>query len=147
MSKGEVECPLCREVFSVSLEGQSRCPGRDCGWSTANDLYRQSIRNHYAHTGRAIGAFSAFYGRFGGAKSYAEKILLIDQLIHSFHLEESTHAPVKSVASKLLEGSKTDVIRFLDNLSAVDPAEKDRWRNRLSQTIHRRLQDPAFGQE
>jgi hypothetical protein len=64
---------------------------------------------------------------------------LIDDLIHSFHREETTRAPVKSVASKLLEGNKTDVVRFLDQLSAIEPAEKRRWRRALSQTIHGRL--------
>lgn len=64
---------------------------------------------------------------------------MIDELIHSFHLEEATRAPVKSVASKLLEGNKTEVVRFLDRLSATDPDGKERWRRTLSQTIHARV--------
>ena len=62
---------------------------------------------------------------------------MIDQLIHSFHLDETSDAPVKSVASKLLEGNKTEVVRFLDLLSAIDPAEKARWRQAVSETLHR----------
>ena len=147
VSTGEVECPLCSQVFGISLTGQSRCSGQACDWSTTNHSYRESVRNHYAHTGRAIGAFAAFYRQYPAAKSYTDKILLIDQLVHSFHVEEATQTPVKSIASKLLAGNKTDVVRFLDQLSAVDPAEKDRWRRSLSQTIHGRLLNPAPDQE
>jgi len=142
VARGEVECPVCGEVFAVARRGASRCPGRGCTWSTSQGLYRESIRNHYAHTGRATEAFSAFHRRYPAARSYADRILLIDQLIHSFHIDEATQEPAKSVASKLLEGGKTEVVRFLDRLSAVDPAGKDRWRRSVSGTIHGRVLGP-----
>lgn len=142
VSKKEVDCPGCRQVFTVAPGGRSRCP-RDCGWFTTQQTYQESLRNHYAHTGRAIEAFAKFYRRYPAARSYQARILLIDELIHSFHLEEATQAPVKSAASKLLEGNKTDVVRFLDQLSAIDPNGKERWRRRLWQTIHGWMVDPS----
>ena len=138
----EVECPACGQVCSISREGTSRCPEHDCKWSTTWPVYQVSVRNHYAHTGRAIDAFSDFYSRYPAASSYQVKILLIDQLIHSFHLSESTQSATKSVASKLLEGNKTKVVRFLDELSALDSADKERWRQTVSKTIHRRVLKP-----
>jgi hypothetical protein len=77
-----------------------------------------------------------FHRRYPAARSYRDRILLIDELIHGFHVEEATRAPVKSAASKLLEGNKTEVVRFLDRLSAVDPDAKERWRRAVSRTIH-----------
>lgn len=142
VSRGEVDCPACRQVFAVAREGTSHCPGQGCGWSTTHRAYRESIRNHYAHTGRATEAFASFHRRYPAARSYADRILLIDQLIHSFHVEEATGTPAKSVASKLLEGNKTEVVRFLDRLSARDPGEKERWRRKASETIHGRLLRP-----
>jgi hypothetical protein len=142
VANSQVECPVCRQVFTVSDRGRSRCPKGDCDWFTTQRTYWQSVRNHYAHTGRAIEAFSSFHRRYPAARSYQARILLIDELIHSFHLEEATQAPVKSVASKLLEGNKTDVVRFLDQLSAIDPDGKERWRRGVSQTIHGRIVDP-----
>jgi hypothetical protein len=38
-----------------------------------------------------------------------------------------------------LEGNQTEVVRFLDRLSAVDAAGKERWRWKVSWTIHRRI--------
>jgi hypothetical protein len=142
VANSQVECPVCRQVFTVSDRGRSRCPKGDCDWFTTQRTYWQSVRNHYAHTGRAIEAFSSFHRRYPAARSYQARILLIDELIHSFHLEEATQAPVKSVASKLLEGNKTAVVRFLDQLSAIDPDGKERWRRGVSQTIHGRIVDP-----
>lgn len=139
VQRGEVECPACGAAFPVAPRGASPCPSRGCGWSTTARAYRESVRNHYAHPGRAIEAFAAFHRRYPAARSYAEKILLIDELIHAFHVDEATGAPAKSVASKLLEGGKTEVVRFLDRLSAADPAVKTRWRESVSGTLHRRL--------
>ena len=132
--RGEVACPLCGAVFGVAREGTSACPGRACGWQTDHASYWQSIQNHYAFTGRAVEAFAAFRAGYSLARSYGEKIVLIDQLIHAFHLSEQAE-PVKSVASKLLEGNKKEVVRFLDRLSARDPRAKAEWRRITATTI------------
>lgn len=133
-----VDCPSCGTVYTVARRGESPCPGAGCGWSTTWPAYRQSVRDHYAFTGRAMEAFSRFHDRYPAARSYRDKILLIDELIHSFHRDEA-RAPAKSVASKLLQGSKDEAVRFLDRLSARDPAAKERWREAASRTIHRRV--------
>jgi len=138
VARGEVECPRCGTALRVAREGTSRCPNAGCAWHTTYALYRQSIRDHYAATGRAIAAYETFRRRWPSAHSYPDKILLIDQLIHSFHVDEKTGVPVKSVASKLLEGNKKDVVRFLDELSALDPAAKAEWRRTTATTIDAR---------
>ena len=69
-------------------------------------------------------------------------MLLIDQLIHSFHINEKAGGPTKSIASKLFEGNKKDVVRFLDRLSARDPVEKEQWRRKVETTIDRRIVRP-----
>jgi hypothetical protein len=139
VAQGEVECPKCRAVFAVARHGASQCSQRGCGWQTTFEGYQQSIRDHYAWTGRAVASFEAFHRRWPSARSYADKILLIDQLVHSFHVDEKTGEPVKSVASKLFEGNKKDVVRFLDELSALDPRAKEEWRRTTSATIDARV--------
>jgi hypothetical protein len=117
--------------------------GPGCGWEITHADYWESIRNHYAFTGRAREAYEAFHRRWPEARSYADKILLVvllvDQLIHSFHVDEKTGRPTKSIASKLLEGNKKDVVRFLDELSALDPAAKAEWRRTTAETIDARM--------
>lgn len=132
--RGEVACPACGTVFAVARAGASACPGRACDWQTDHARYWESIQNHYAFTGRAVAAYSAFHAAYPLARSYGEKLVLIDQLIHSFHLSEQAE-PVKSVASKLLEGNKKEVVRFLDRLSARDPRAKEEWRRIAATTI------------
>jgi len=139
VSRGEVQCPKCGTVLAVSHEDRYRCPRDSCHWHTTPELYGQSIRNHNAFPGRAMDAFLSFHQRYPSARTYQEKILLIDQLIHSFHLSEKTGKPAKSVASKLFEGNKKAVVRFLDDLSALDPDTRDRWRRDLTNTIDRRI--------
>jgi hypothetical protein len=145
--RGEVECPACHTVFRVSgLEdwrdtSQSHCPNEGCTWSTTRAAYRQSIHNHYASPGRALDAYQSFFERYPHARTYRQKILLIDQLIHQFHIDERTGGAVKSIASRLFEGNKKAVIRFLDELSARDPDAKQAWRRTMANTIDRRIVD------
>ena len=149
VDRNEVECPVCRTVFEVSPVGQTHCPGEDCSWATTHALYATSIRNHYAFPGQAMDAFLAFYHRYPMARTYTEKMLLIDQLIHSFHVNEKTGTPTKSIASKLLEGNKKAVVKFLDDLSALDPSAKQEWRLTVAGTIDRhvlRSDPPEQGQ-
>jgi Xaa-Pro aminopeptidase len=145
--RSEVECPACRTVFEVAGQGQSRCPREGCGWTTTRSLYAASVKNHYAFPGRAMDAYLAFYRRYPKARTYTDKMLLIDQLIHSFHVNEKTGIPAKSVASKLLEGNKKAVVQFLGDLSARDPSEKQQWRLQVAETIDRRMlrSDPLEG--
>jgi hypothetical protein len=139
VNRRKVECPACYTVFEVSPQGQSHCPKEGCDWYTTHPVYVTSIKNHYAFHGKAIEAFLSFYRRYPKARTYRDKMLLIDQLIHSFHVSEKTGVPYKSVASKLLEGNKKAVVRFLDDLSARDPDAKQEWRLAVAGTIDRRM--------
>jgi hypothetical protein len=139
VARDEVECPRCGAVLRVARVEATRCPEAGCDWQTTHARYRESIRNHYASTGRAVAAYETFHRRWPAARSYADKILLIDQLIHSFHVDEKTGRAVKSVASKLLEGNKKDVVAFLDELSALDADVKEGWRRTTAGTIDARL--------
>lgn len=139
VSRYRVQCPKCGSIFAISHEDRNVCPRDGCGWCTTSTHYRQSIKNHYAFPGRAMDAFLSFYQRYPSARTYQEKLLLIDQLIHSFHVSEKTGKPAKSVASKLFEGNKKAVVQFLDDLSALDPDTRDRWRRDLANTIDRRI--------
>jgi hypothetical protein len=136
VARRALPCPDCASELRVALRGATVCA---CGWSATRAEYQESVRNFDASPGRAVEAYRAFAERFPRARGYAEKLVAIDQLIHAFHVDEKSRAAVKSVASKLFEGNKKEVVRFLDALSALDPAEKARWREVMAGTIDRRL--------
>lgn len=135
----EVECPVCWTIFPIASEGESHCPGDGCDWHTSLAAYNQSVRNYHAYPGRATDAFLSFHRRYPHARSYQQKILLIDQLVHSFHVDEKTGIPTKSVASKLFEGNKKAVVQFLDDLCALHPDDKEQWRRTVVTTIDGRV--------
>jgi len=140
--RDEVECPACGTAFRVSPRGRSACPQSGCGWHTTRADYLQSIRNYNAQTGRAVEAYLHFHHAYPDARTYKQKILLIDELIHSFHVDAKTGREVKSIASKLLEGNKKVVVKFLDDLSALSPEEKEGWRRKMEMTIDSRIVQP-----
>lgn len=135
----EVECPNCGTIFPVTKKGISDCPQESCHWHTDKKEYDQSVRNYSASPGRATNAYETFYRRYPGARTYGEKIVLIDQLIHSFHVNEKTGHSAKSIASKLFEGNKKEVVRFLDSRSELKPGDKEKWRRTMAGTIDRRI--------
>ena len=145
--RDEVECPVCGSVFNVSHHGATLCPQTNCGWRTTWPIYEQSLRNYNAQTGCAVAAYLRFHSSYPNARTYKQKILLIDQLIHSFHVSEKTGRPSKSIASKLLEGNKKQVVRFLNNLSALHPEDKEKWRRTMEGTIDRRIVCPDVPRE
>ena len=88
VSQYEVQCPRCHTPFAITEEDENLCPGDNCDWTTTAADYRESVRNYQAWPGRAMDAFRSYYDRYASARTYREKILLIDQLVHSFHVSD-----------------------------------------------------------
>jgi hypothetical protein len=135
-------CVLCLECGSelrVAIRGTSACANGTCRWQTDWQAYWESVQRHDASPGRATDAYRAFCEAWPRARDYGAKLVAIDQLIHAFHIDEGKGQAVKSVASKLLEGNKKEVVRFLDALSALDPGAKERWREVMAATIDARI--------
>jgi hypothetical protein len=119
---GQVRCPLCGRVFDwgdeVKFQDEPiRCPQVGCGWWTTRREYRASWSKGCFMAHRALVPINTFLEQFGQVRSPREKMVLIDQLIHAFHWDAKANAPVRAVASNLIEGSHWDVVAFLDRLS------------------------------
>ena len=63
-----------------------------------------------------LAQFREFVTRFPSARSFREKVLLIDALIHSFHWNQK-YGFTRPVAVNLIQGRLEEVITFLDRLS------------------------------
>ncbi len=116
---GHVRCPECASVIERQdpwSEGeQVRCPG--CGWQIAWKDYHQTYRGKQLFGANSVENFEAYHHDFPLARTPAEKMLLVDNLIHSFHLS-LLHGIGRPAATNLLEGSLAEVIQFLDGLSS-----------------------------
>ena len=122
--------PLKDNIFS--------CP---CGFQATWEEFKKSYKGKQLHAANALPVFLAYQRDFPRAKTYGEKLICIDVLIHSFHLKMSYYKELanydpedesveinRPVGANLIEGQLKDVILFLDKLSALpDSREKERW--------------------
>jgi hypothetical protein len=141
VSKNEVACPRCDTVFRMDTSGKETitvCPAPGCGWQTTRSEYHQSWSKKRIWGANALPAFEEFYERFSTSLPYREKMLLTDQLIHSFHWSLHENIPARSAANNLIEGEHDHVIEFLDTLTGLDTDRKAAWRETMQQMMKRR---------
>ena len=135
----EVECPRCGATFSLcepgswkSLPGPQRCPTPECGWETTAEAWHESWRHRELLASAAMEAVETYLHDYPLAKRTEERMLCIDQLIHSFHISLQTGKLNRSFANNLIEGSHDQVVEFLDQLSAkAGGVDKDHWRTQI----------------
>jgi hypothetical protein len=134
----ERRCPECREKCHMS-EGKSpilTCPG--CGWSTSWEAYKRSYKGKRIHGGRAYEFFLTYIDEFRRAGGPRQKMLAIDRVIHALH--ESLNQVWTTPASvNLIEGTRDEVIEFLDSLAYGDATDatirrrKEQWRRSMEE--------------
>lgn len=121
VSDSKVRCPACQTVFAVPWVGQpedenSTCPA--CGWSITAGAFHASFRHQDLLGGNAREAFADFADQFPGAKSYVERMLLVDRLVHALHRSGNF------AARNLLEGRAREVLATLDALAGAPPGDR-----------------------
>jgi hypothetical protein len=141
VSRDEVACPRCGTNFVIKTttkEDITVCPTKDCGWQTTMLEYRQSWSKKRIWGSNELPAFEEFYRQFSPVLAYRDKMVLIDQLIHSFHWSLKENLPARSVANNLIEGNHDQVVEFLDKLTGLDNGRKETWRETMQQMMRRR---------
>jgi hypothetical protein len=117
--RGNVRCPQCRTPVPRHVQPKEilRCPA--CGWECAHRAYIDSMKDQQLSGGpEVVALFQGYLDAFPRAKAPAEKMLLIDNLIHNFHLFLRSGRPGRPVAMNLINGPQEFVVNFLDHLSA-----------------------------
>ena len=135
---GRVLCPACQKVFARQDEGAADeiilCP--ECGWRMPWAAYHQTYQGKQLFGANAVDVFEAYHQAFPRALDANLKMLLIDQLIHAFHIGLTDIG--RPVAANLIEGSLKEVIRFLDTLTNGDASatglvdSRPAWRRTLA---------------
>jgi len=125
------EIPLVDNIFACA-----------CGFSATWEEFKKSYKGKQLHAANALPVFLAYHKNYPRAKTYGEKLICIDILIHSFHIKMSYYRELESydiedenvalnrpTVANLIQGSLKEVILFLDELSAIPGSkEKERWR-------------------
>ena len=117
-TQGRAHCPACSQVVVHHLKSQETLHCSGCGWECTWRDYWKTIRNQQLNGGpEVVAIFQDFVEQFPRAQAYPEKMILVDQLIHSFHHYLRSGRTRRPVAVNLLDGSLEFVLNFLDELS------------------------------
>lgn len=124
-AEGRVKCVGCAATITRHRDDKNHllsCP--KCGWECAWTDYQKSYRHHELYARGLTEALHEFMQRWEQARTPREKMALIDRLIHVWHWESRTdHAKGRPAAVNLIEGSRRQALKFLDQLSAAPAAE------------------------
>jgi hypothetical protein len=123
-SMGRARCMGCRAIIEHDARPETALACASCGWSATWREYHESYRRKQLHGGAATPAFRTFAARWPEARTPRDKLLAIDALVHACHVSVRTDAPdgvaSRPAAVNLIEGTMTEVLRFLDGLAYGD---------------------------
>jgi hypothetical protein len=117
---GRVLCPVCGTVIEREnpwlADEIVECA--KCDWQILWATYHQSYRGKQLFGANAVDIFEAYHKDFPRTQAANEKMFLIDQLIHAFHI--GLREIGRPVAANLIAGSLKDVVHFLDTLTSAE---------------------------
>ena len=114
---GKARCPCCSGIVNRS-GGEDELLRCTCGWQLPWAEYFATIQHKQLSGAEPVlDQFRRFVREFPGARRPQDKMLLIDRLIHGFHVFLKTTTPTRPVAVNLIEGRLGEVVAFLDVLS------------------------------
>ena len=138
--RGKARCHLCGEIILHGGKEEEilHCPR--CGWEIAWVDYFKTIQHKQLSGADAVMAFfQDFIDRFPQAQTPQEKMLCIDQLIHSFHIN-LVYGATRAAGVNLIEGRYHEVVDFLNRLSYGEGStpgtleNRSEWRKTITDT-------------
>jgi hypothetical protein len=131
VNRGEVRCPVCRQVFKVTRTYRERakgeaadspergvpCPQPGCEWATTPGEWWNSWRHRELHAGWGLPPIEDFAARYPDAATPRQRMIMIDQLLHAFHQDLRRATPHRTVAHNLIEGNQNQAMALLDSLT------------------------------
>ena len=113
MENGVIRCHNCGN--EIAGDGDFRQCG--CGYQYSYREYRRSYRRNNMPSGSAAKIFIKFIADWDRAKSYQEKMILIDGLLHEFHLCMISGARGRTVAMNFIDGTHKRVEGVINELA------------------------------
>ena len=113
---GKVRCPSCARVITHDGRDDTVLHCAQCGWRVTWKTYRKTLRRKKVAAPGILVPLRAFAEAFPQCRSYRDKMLEIDRLIHTFHAE-SRKWPTSPIAKNVIEGNIREIVEFLDGLA------------------------------
>ena len=151
VTSSNMERPLCIECRTEMPNSYEKgfvtvCPA--CGWAIDIFEYRASYKGQTLNGSGALPELQEFVAKYPAAKTYAEKMLLIDFLIHAFH-GNLNDEPSRPTATNVIEGNAGETANLIFTLaygenSTVSADELNKWLEKFNRSISRNI-DPSTG--
>jgi hypothetical protein len=121
-AEGRIVCPRCAGAVARDRgddpEQEVECGS--CGWRMSWRDFRRSYQHQELYARGLTDAIGEFMRGWEGAEKLRDKMTLIDRLIHVWHWETKPgRQKGRPAAVNLIEGSRRQVLAFLDELSAT----------------------------
>lgn len=113
MEKNQIRCHICNHI----INGETDFRQCECGYQYSYREYRRSFRRNNMPTGAAEKTFDDYMKKWCIAKGYNEKIVLIDTLLHAFHLSLVSGATHRPVAMNFMDGTREQIESVISNLA------------------------------
>ncbi len=113
MERYIIRCHGC----DAELAGEADFRQCYCGRQYSYKEYRRSYCRNNMPTGAAKTIFNLFVQNWEKAKTYPEKIVLIDTLLHEFHISLVSGATHRPVAMNFIDGSRSSVEQIINSLA------------------------------
>jgi len=115
-SHGKVLCPECGLPIQHDRQDDTEISCVRCGWHMKWRVYRRTYRKKKLLGQAALDFLNEFVRRFPQCRSYSDKLIAIDRLIHTFH-HQLRKWPTAPIAKNLIEGNVQEVVELLDRLA------------------------------
>ncbi len=117
---GRVKCRNCGAPASQPYQMGSRNKNKilkceQCGWQVTCGEYYESYTGKSMLPGSVVDIFEAYLERFPKATTPAEKMLLIDWLIHQFHVMQGVAR--MPVGQNIIQGTTDQVCELIESLA------------------------------
>jgi RNase P subunit RPR2 len=118
---GRVKCRGCRQPIPQPYQMGGRNKNNvlecaKCGWSVTCGEFYDSYTGKSMLPGSAVDLFEGYLERFPSARTPSQKLLLVDWLIHQFHVMQGIAR--MPVGQNVIQGSTDQVRELIESLAA-----------------------------
>ena len=145
---GHPLCFVCRTEMPHEYQKDFLLICPECGWSITAGDYGASYKGLTLNGVGALPELKEYVEKYPSAKSYVEKMRLIDFLIHTFHGNLSEE-PSRPIATNVIEGNTGELAKLIFNLtygkdSTASEEVMKEWLEKFNRSISRNI-DPETG--